>query len=192
MIPEILNQPAVSPIFHPAILGLLAVFAILLSYCAWTDYRKGVLLPNWKYWLLPALVSVSVLIARTSFPETFGGIMVPDILIMLICIVMYYITAYQGVMGGADFWGCSFCTIILCAALGWPAFLIWVFISLIFIPFIIRTTARIKWCYKEHGKCSWEAWKKSNRGVKKSYRLLPAILLGYIGAILVYVGAWMI
>lgn len=192
MIIEYLNQPAIMPIFHPAILGLLAAFAVLLAFCAWTDYRKGVLLPNWKYWLLPAIIAGAVMLFRLRWPETFGAAGLPDIIICLICILMYYITAWQRLLGGADFWGCSFVTIILCYGLGWPAFLIWVFISLIFIPFVCRTAARIKWCQHEAGAVTWDAWKKSNRGVKQSYRLLPAVWIGYVGALIVYLGAWLL
>lgn len=192
MIPEILTQPAEMPTFHPLILCLLALFAACLAYCAWTDYRKGILLPNVKYWAVPAVCTLTVVICRLALPETFGQAQLPDITIAVVATVMYYITTYQRVMGGADFFGCTLCTIILCIGLGWPAFLVWVFIALVFIPFVIRTTARAKWCYKNYGAATWEAWKKSNRGVKKSYRLLPAIWAGYIGAILVYVGAWII
>lgn len=192
MIPETLTQPAVMPTFHPGILCIFAVFSLCLALCAWTDYKKGILLPNWKYWLIPTLCTCAIIIFRGFFPETFGAPTVPDMVLPWICTLMYYITAYQGIMGGADFLGCTLCTFSLCFGLGWPAFLIWVFIALIFIPFVIRTTARIKWCYKNHGAATWDAWKKSNRGVKKSYRLLPVIWAGYLGAIIVYVGAWII
>lgn len=192
MISEFLNQPAVTPLFNPAIIGLLIAFAVLLGYAAWTDYRKGILLPNWKYWLAPAAICAGIVIARTAFPETFGAAAPVDLIIAVIVIIMYYITAWQGVMGGADFWGCSLCTIALCTGLGWPAFLVFVFIALIFIPFVCRTAARLKWCHDKDVGFTWADWKQSNRAVKKSYRLLPAVWAGYVGALLVYIGAWFI
>lgn len=191
---EYLTQPIVEPPEFPAVLlCLLTIFAVSLGYCAWTDHKKGVLLPNRKYWLLPGVTALAVLIIRAPLmPYTTPTAELSDLIICIIACLMYYVTAYRGIMGGADFWGCSLCTIMLCFGLGWPAFLVWIFIALVFIPAVCRTVARVKWCYQQTGSCTWEAWKKSNWGVLKSYRLLPALFAGYVGAVLVYVGAWVL
>lgn len=186
---QFMNQPAVAPLIHPLILCLLAAFGICLLYAAYTDYKKGVLLPNWKYWLFPGIFALLALISRTICSPVFGSASAADIIISLVVVLMYYATAWKGLLGGADFWGCSLVTIMLCAALGWPAFLLFVFIALIFIPFVCRFCARVKWCYDTAGACTWEAWKKSYFAVKKSYRLLPAVFAGYVGAIIIWLGA---
>lgn len=187
---QFLNQPAITPLFHPIILALLAALAICLAFAAYTDYKKGVLLPNWHYWLFPGIFCFLAVICRTIGSPVFGAAGAADCIVAVVVVLMYYVTAWKGIMGGADFWGCSFVTIMLNICLGWPAFLLFVFIALIFIPFVCRMTARVKWCYDTAGACTWEAWKKSYFAVKKSYRLLPAVFVGYVGAILIYIGAW--
>ena len=190
MISEYLNQPVITPEFHPLIIMMLLAFGICLAYAAWTDYKTGILLPNLRYWLFPGILLVLAFNCRALGGTEFGSASSADFLVALIVCLMYYLTAWKGILGGADFWGCALTTCMLCYCLGWPAFLIWVFIALVFIPAVCRTTARIRYCRATGSPVTWEIWRKSNWAVKKSFRLLPAVLAGYIGAIITYIGAW--
>lgn len=174
MIPELI---------HPLILALLLAFGICLGFAAWTDYKKGILLPNWKYWLFPAIFLGLTIICRIIL----GGASAADYIVPAVLLLAYYATAYRGIMGGADFFALSLSSAILSVALGWPSLLLFLGLSLVALPLLIRYSTILGQLRRSGKRICLENLLALDRTTKKTYRLIPVILIGYLIVLIAWI-----
>lgn len=189
---EYLSQPVASiPDINPFILLGLIAFGILITCNGYVDQKKGVLLPNRRYWTLPAIVMATTL----SVGWNTGQITTHGWLFSLLLIAAYTMMVYVRNIGGADYFALCLSTILISMICDWPFLIMYLLICGAFLPLINELMHRVAYIL-HHLKTTGEdpqtvnfgsLWAAAAKASPVHLRLIPLFAFGYWAVIAVWV-----
>lgn len=185
---DYLTQPILLPEINIILLIALILFGITLTYNGYIDQKKGILLPNKKYWALPTII----LLASILYAVYEGQITGIGVFFSIALILVYTGMVYIRTIGGADYFALCLSSTIITLICDWPFTITYILISGAFLPLINELMYRIAYIIhtlKQTGSDPattnlGELWKAAKC---PELRLIPLFAFAYWAVVIVWV-----